>query len=243
MIPKIPPPTEAIILAGGFGTRLRQAVPNVPKPMAPVANRPFLEYLMDYWLEKGIKHFALSVGYMAESIIQHFGSSYRWASISYVLEVEPLGTGGALALTIKSVEWKSRYALLLNGDTWMPINPASLIEAAANCPITIALTEVAQNDRYGGVEFGLNSYILRFGLPSDGGPALINTGCYLLDIPVVKRLMDPYPEKFSLENDFLAVMAERFLVRGDVQKGEFIDIGIAKDYDIFCKRYTDKAGE
>lgn len=233
-------PTEAIILAGGFGTRLRKVVTNVPKPMAPVLSRPFLEYLMDYWLECGVSHFVLSVGYLAECIIGHFGDAYRGARVSYVREIEPLGTGGALALAVKSIPWSGRQILMLNGDTWMPADPAHLVRAAKESPLTIALTEVPHNDRYGGVELDSAGYIRRFGLPADGCPALINTGCYLFDLLALRRLLIPLPERFSLESDFLPASAKRGLVRGDVQKTEFIDIGVPDDYTLFCERFGTK---
>jgi dTDP-glucose pyrophosphorylase len=89
---------EAIILAGGFGTRLREAVPDLPKPMAPIAGRPFLAWQLDYLIATGIQHVIFSVGYKAESISNYFGSSYAGCSISYVREDEPLGTGGPWGL-------------------------------------------------------------------------------------------------------------------------------------------------
>src|SRR5215471_11172514 len=93
--------TLAVILAGGLGTRLRGTVPDVPKPMAPIRGRPFLEYQLDYWIGKGINRFVLSVGYRHEVIIDHFGASYRGAELSYAIEHTPLGTGGALLLAVE----------------------------------------------------------------------------------------------------------------------------------------------
>lgn len=87
--------TTAVILAGGLGSRLRTAVENLPKPMAPVAGRPFLEYQLDYWIAQGVSHFLLSVGCCHEAILNHFGSSYRNAGLDYVIEDTPLGTGHA----------------------------------------------------------------------------------------------------------------------------------------------------
>ena len=82
--------TTAIILAGGLGTRLKKVNPKLPKPMAPINGRPFLEYLMDYWIEQGISRFVLSIGYLSQSIIDHFGKKYRGTSIDYIIEELPL---------------------------------------------------------------------------------------------------------------------------------------------------------
>ena len=95
--------TTAIILAGGLGTRLRSEVPNLPKPMAIVKNRPFLEYLMDYWIEQGVCKFILSIGYLSEKIVSHFGGTYKNIPISYSIEKSPLGTGGGLLLSLKKI--------------------------------------------------------------------------------------------------------------------------------------------
>ena len=95
--------TTAVILAGGLGTRLRSAVPDLPKPMAPVAGRPFLEHLLDYWIAQGINRFVLSVGYRHESIVDHFGVAYKSAELLYAIEETPLGTGGALLLAAGKV--------------------------------------------------------------------------------------------------------------------------------------------
>mgnify|MGYP006438891509 FL=1 len=94
----------AIILAGGLGTRLKDTVPMVPKPMAPINHRPFLEYLMDYWILQGVTKFILSVGYLKDLIINHFGNKYKGISIEYVVESEQLGTGGGLLLASKNLE-------------------------------------------------------------------------------------------------------------------------------------------
>ena len=109
----------AIILAGGLGTRLREAVPNLPKPMVPIHNRPFLEHQMDYWIEQGITRFILSVGYLKDIIISHFGNSYKSVSIDYAIETSPLGTGGALLLAAKNL---NETFLVLNGDTFIEVS-------------------------------------------------------------------------------------------------------------------------
>ena len=137
----------AVILAGGMGKRLRIAVPNLPKPMAPIKGRPFLEYLLDYWINQGVKKFILSVGYMSEVIVDHFGNNYKTAEISYSIEYQPLGTGGALFLSTKKI---TEPFLVINGDTFAEVNLKNLISfhLKKNSEWTFALHRVNENNRY-----------------------------------------------------------------------------------------------
>lgn len=232
-----PAVTEVLILAGGLGTRLREAVPEVPKPLAPAGGRPFLAWLMDYWLGRGAKRFVLSVGHRAGLIRGHFGDEYRGAAVDYVLEDEPLGTGGAVARALATVEWRGTRLLLLNGDTWLTADPAGLARAAdrLETPVTLTLAEVPDNQRYGAVETDENGRVTRFGPPAPGRAAWINAGCALLDITEAKRLLRGFPPRFSLEADFLPGLAERGLLGADRQTAAFIDIGIPEDYRRFCE--------
>ncbi len=116
--------TTAIILAGGLGIRLKKVVQDLPKPMALIRGRPFLEYQMDFWISQGVTKFILSVGYLKQTIIDHFGDSYLTASIDYIVEDEPLGTGGALLLASQGLK---ETFLLLNGDTFFEVDLNNLI--------------------------------------------------------------------------------------------------------------------
>jgi D-glycero-alpha-D-manno-heptose 1-phosphate guanylyltransferase len=118
--------TSAIILAGGLGTRLRSAVPDLPKPMAPIAGRPFLAYQLDYWIRQGVDRFVLSVGYRHESIMAYFGAAYRGIAVDYSVEQTPLGTGGGLLLALERLDGGQRPFLLLNGDTYFEVDLATL---------------------------------------------------------------------------------------------------------------------
>ena len=119
--------TTAIILAGGLGTRLRSAVTDLPKPMAPIGGRPFLEYQLDYWIAQGISRFVLSVGYQHEVIIDHFGTSYEGIELNFVIEETPLGTGGGLLLAAEKVGNDTPF-LLLNGDTYFSVDLKTLTD-------------------------------------------------------------------------------------------------------------------
>lgn len=224
-------PSEILILVGGFGTRLRSVVSNVPKPMAPIAGRPFLEYLLNYWISQGIQRFILSTGHLGNVIQTHFGKSYRSAVIDYVHEQSPLGTGGALRLALNSVPWDNEMALMANGDTWFPVELEQMCHEASQqkAPITLALKTMKKNDRYGSVEVMDNGKIKSFCLKSEGG-ALINAGCYLLNVATLKQALADMPEAFSLENDFLVDYAANGHVGSSIQDQPFLDIGIPEDY-------------
>lgn len=240
-------PAEAVILAGGQGTRLRGAVPDLPKPMAPVGDRPFLEFVMDYWLARGVGRFILSVGYLAEKIISHFGSGYQGSKVEYVREEEPLGTGGAVAMAFRQTSWQGENLLLINGDTWLTASPDRLARDAKGLspPPTVVLTLVRmeKNDRYGGVSLDGKGRIARFGLPADGAPAWVNAGCCLLRIAAAKESFLALPTRFSLERDWLAPLARSGLVGASPQKADFIDIGVPEDYRRFLRDFAGGGNE
>jgi D-glycero-alpha-D-manno-heptose 1-phosphate guanylyltransferase len=219
-----------LILAGGLGTRLKLVVNQVPKPMAPVAGRPFLEYILDYWVNQGVKSFVLSIGFKAEIIKEYFGTSYRGAKVSYIEEQFPLGTGGAIKKALQEYRWAENQILLVNGDTWFEVDLNGLaIEAAkVNKPITVALKVCPSNDRYGAVICDDGS-VQEFGAKIIG-PCLINGGCYLLDINFLLKNMEKYSGKFSFEDDVLPELALSNKIAGSVQDGKFLDIGIPEDY-------------
>ncbi len=220
-----------LILAGGFGTRLRSVVSNVPKPMAPVEGRPFLAYLIDHWIGQGIRRFRLSTGHLAEVIESYFGDSYGGASIAYIHEVSPLGTGGALRLALNSADWPNDMALVTNGDTWFPVSLEQLCADAIlqKTPVTLAVKMVDENNRYGGVSIDENGKINSFGVKSEG-PCFINGGCYLVDTLEIMSELLKFPISFSFENDFLPSYAGAGCVGSSLQSQPFLDIGIPDDY-------------
>lgn len=224
-------PTEMLILAGGFGTRLKSVVSDVPKPMAPIAGRPFLAYFLDYWISQGILRFVLSTGYLGNVIREYFGESYNGAYVDYVHEQSPLGTGGALRLALSSVQWANEMALMANGDTWFPVDLKQLCDDAKrqNLPLTLVLKTIEKNDRYGGVDVGTDGKVKMFGVESKEGTR-INAGCYLFNVRALKQALIDKPESFSLENNFLPIYAKDGLVGSSLQEQPFLDIGIPEDY-------------
>ena len=199
--------------------------------MAPVGGRPFLEHLMAYWINQGIKRFTLSVGYLAETVHRHFGESFMGCPVRYVVESEPLGTGGALRRVVSGTEWVGENVVVLNGDTWYEVDLDELAQAndRANAAITLALREIDGSDRYAGVEMDAGGMITAFGVAKNT-KCLINGGCYIFRHSAVSKLLSPFPEKFSFEADLLPVAAEARAVAGCVQDKTFLDIGGPSDY-------------
>lgn len=217
---------EAIVLAGGFGTRLRQVVPDCPKPMAPIAGRPFLEILLGSLAGNGFKRVLLSVGFMAEKIVTHFGNRFAEMDIAYVLEESPMGTGGAVRLAMEQCE--EDHVFVFNGDTFLDLEVNAVEQQWQQCrrPIMVG-REVPDTTRYGRL---LTKQGRVFGFTGKGvaGPGIINAGCYVFNC----KQLDSFPlnTAFSLETDYLPKTVSRSPMDLFVTAGQFIDIGMPEDF-------------
>lgn len=219
---------EAIILAGGFGTRLRQIVPDCPKPMAPIGGRPFLEILLEALARKGFKRVILSLGFMAEKISSHFGSHYAGMEVVCVVEDSSLGTGGAVRLAMLAAN--EDHVFIFNGDTFLDLEVArvELLWQRVRQPIIVAHT-VANTARYGRLLVDDDGIVVGFAEKGVEGPGFINAGCYVLAIDALKDFA--IGSAFSLESDFFLSAVKSMLVTAFVTKGKFIDIGVPEDYE------------
>jgi D-glycero-alpha-D-manno-heptose 1-phosphate guanylyltransferase len=219
---------QAIILAGGLGTRLRSAVPDLPKCMAPVAGKPFLEHVIDYFLLQGINEFIFAVGYKSELIIDFVKSNYPTLIVDFSIEEDLLGTGGAIRLAAGNARHKD--VLVLNGDTIFKIDVRALSDfhesTSADC--TIVLKPMTNFERYGVVEISTESKISSFKEKQFYETGLISGGVYALNVECF--LDEPLPEKFSFEKDYLEALYRQKNMFGIVQDKYFIDIGIPTDY-------------
>jgi D-glycero-alpha-D-manno-heptose 1-phosphate guanylyltransferase len=217
---------EAIVLAGGFGTRLRQVVADVPKPMAPVAGRPFLEILLGSLVQKGFSRAVLSLGFMAEKISGHFGSRIAGLDIVYVVEDTPLGTGGATRLAAAACT--QDHVFVFNGDTYLDLE-VDLLEQQwqAKRHSIVVGRQVPDTTRYGRLVVD-GDRITSFAEKGITGPGLINAGCYVLAKEALARF--PLNRPFSIETDYLVPEVARATVEVFVTEGMFIDIGIPEDY-------------
>jgi D-glycero-alpha-D-manno-heptose 1-phosphate guanylyltransferase len=226
--------TTAIVLAGGQGTRLRPVVSDVPKPMAPISGRPFLEPQLDYWIEQGVQEFILSVGYMHEKISAHFGPRYRDCAVRYAVEQTPLGTGGGLLLAAAAAAPETERFLVVNGDTFFEVALAELASFHTQCRAdwTIALFGTTDTARYMGVEVDEQGTICAMGVRrADARRVLANGGVYLVERAGLGRAPYEPGTRVSLEDELLASLRDAGgRVCGREFAGSFIDIGVPGDY-------------
>ena len=218
---------EAIILAGGRGTRLHSVVPDLPKPMAPVVGRPFLSYLLDFVIDNGINRICLSTGYKAEAIEDYFGASIRGVPIVYAREESPLGTGGAVRAALPCTS--ALDVFVLNGDSFADVDLRAMFELhkSGRERLTIALTQVSECARYGAVAFR-NRHVERFSEKGLSGAGYINAGIYLLRRDLFDALA--LPHVFSFEQQVLMDHLTDLRPGAFLSSGYFLDIGIPEDY-------------
>jgi len=226
--------STAIILAGGLGTRLRSAVPDLPKPMAPINERPFLSWLMDYWIGEGVHRFILSVGYKSHAIRDYFGTKYQHAALDYSVEKVPLGTGGGLLLALRELQGGEDF-LVLNGDSFFAVKLDALREfhERSQADMTMALLDVADNDRYSGISINSMGRIMSFDASrGDSTNRRVNGGVYLMKRELFNGLHeDVLQQRSSLEDDlFPALLSNGKYMAGYLSSGRFVDIGVPEDY-------------
>ena len=220
---------EAIILAGGFGTRLQGVVKDLPKPMAPVNGRPFLTYILDYLIDYEYERVVLSVGYLYEKIVDYFGKKYKALEIDYAVEEEPLGTGGGILFAMSKCT--SDNVLVINGDTMFKVDLTAFerFHQEKNGMLSIVLREVEDVSRYGSVNIGENGIITLFSeKQTSSGSGFINGGVYLINRKIFKKY--PQPQKFSFEKDLMTKYYTQECFYAMPSDGYFIDIGIPEDY-------------
>ena len=226
---------QSIILAGGLGTRLRTAVPDLPKCMAPVAGKPFLHHVIAYLQLQGVDSFIFSLGYMNEVIRDFINKSYPGLDVRYVIETEPLGTGGAIKLACNKASQEN--VIILNGDTMFKTDVSQLLsfhlQHQAGC--TLALKPMKDFDRYGVVEINEENRVQSFKEKQYYENGLINGGVYALN--VASFLYLGLPDKFSFEKDYLEKYYKTQKIIGLVQDAYFIDIGIPEDYERAGKEF------
>lgn len=219
---------ETVILAGGLGKRLREAVPNLPKPLAPVGSKPFMSLLFDQLLNSHIQKVTLAVGYMSEKVIDTFGNCYKDLSLEYAIEDEPLGTGGAIANALKGKDYNQ--ALVLNGDSFCNVSLKEFTKwhLESKNQVSLVLAYQENRERYGGVEYNLTTHRIASFVEKKSNlpPGYINAGIYFFS----KEFIDMFPETvpLSLENQILPYQLRN--LHGWARKSEFIDIGTASSY-------------
>ena len=222
-----------VILAGGFGSRLKSVVSDVPKPLAPVNGRPFLYYCLSELISNNINNFVFSLFYEAGQIIDYIDelklSLLAKCNVTYAIENEPLGTGGAIRYSINEASIEGDF-LVINGDTFLTSGYKQMIEARSPA---ICVVKVSDVSRYGTIELTEQKLISKFlEKKPEKFAGLINAGLYRLN----KDLFNMNENRpFSVEKDLFPGLANRNILYAVEVIGEFIDIGIPEDYKRFCE--------
>lgn len=219
----------ALVLAGGLGTRLRSAVPDLPKCMAPVADMPFLGHVIAFLQEQGVQHLIFSLGYLHETIEAYLRERLPEGGYQVVIEPEPLGTGGAIRLALQQTT--ADNLIIVNGDTLFRVSLDELLSfhLSQQACCTLALKPMTRFNRYGCVETDKDGHILSFREKQYYEQGLINGGVYVLHRKSFLEL--PFPVAFSFESGFLETYCSAVKLCGLVQDGYFIDIGIPEDFE------------
>lgn len=224
---------QAVILAGGLGTRVQALVPDQPKPMATIAGRPLLEYIIQWLKDYKIKEIIFCLHYKSEIVKNYFKSGRKFGvKIEYLIEKELLGTGGAVKNSEKLI--KSETFLVINGDTYFPINLFRFIKFHKEKKGigTIALSQVRDVSQFGSVEIDKNSRIIDFKEKAEKfrGPGLVNGGVYVLE-PEIFKFIKP-KRKVSIERETfpLLLKGKKSQLFGYISEKTHFDIGTPTGY-------------
>ncbi|HEY0198051.1 MAG TPA: nucleotidyltransferase family protein [Rhodanobacter sp.] len=218
---------EAVILAGGFGTRLQSVVSDVPKPLAPIRGRPFVSWLLDAMADQGMRKVVLATGHLGDLIVAALGTQWRGMTLAYSHEREPLGTGGAIAQAARQIQGDAFF--VINGDTWLELDYRAFDKTMreVKAPLGMALASVADTSRYGAVNVE-QGFVESFVEKGRSGSGYINAGVYRLE----RKLLPDFPSKpnFSFETEVLLPAASRKVLAAYTQTRDFLDIGVPDDY-------------
>ncbi|KAA2243016.1 NTP transferase domain-containing protein [Chitinophaga agrisoli] len=220
---------ECIVLAGGLGTRLRSVVADKPKCMAPIGDKPFLYYLLQYLHRQGITHAVLSLGYRSEQVIDWCQSTELPLAVSFAVEPEPLGTGGAIMHALPQL--KDNGFFITNGDTFfeVPLQEQYLFHQQRQSQLTLALKPMRQFERYGTIQTATDGSVTAFNEKQYCEEGLINGGIYLTTAAFLNSLQ--LPAQFSFEKEVLEKQVQHGSLYGFISDTYFIDIGIPEDYE------------
>jgi len=215
---------KAIILAGGFGTRLKNVVSNVPKPMAPIRGIPFLSFILDQLNDNNFDEVVLAVGYKREVIEKHYSDKYKNIKIRYSYEDSPLGTGGCIKKALSQIV--DEYVFVINGDTFFDVDFNDIYNSKN---ISIVCKFINESNRYGKVIFDDEKIISEFQEKKTKDSGYINGGIYFIN----RNVFDNYKleESFSIEKDFFEPYLSKLKIKACISNGYFIDIGIPEDYE------------
>jgi D-glycero-alpha-D-manno-heptose 1-phosphate guanylyltransferase len=232
---------HGIILAGGLGTRLRSAVPNRPKCLAPVdGDRCFLDVQLESLRTHGVSRITLSLGYAAEQVIALLPRFSNILPVDYVVETEPLGTGGAILATMSELDVAE--AIITNGDTFIdaPLSEIIFKPLAKLEAMRMTVMQVPNCARYGGVLLDPERRVVGFAEKREQGSGLVNAGCYRVRRSAIEKVSEGQ-KRFSLEDVVLPALARAGGLHASLVNGNFIDIGVPEDYERFCRAFGRKS--
>jgi D-glycero-alpha-D-manno-heptose 1-phosphate guanylyltransferase len=215
---------HALILAGGFGTRLRSVVSDRPKVLADVNGRPFLTYLLDSLDAAGLHSVTLLTGYLSSMVEETIGYRYGNVQIGYSVEIEPLGTGGAIRAAARVIACEQ--LLVLNGDTFFDVSYRQLAQETPAVSDLMACRRVEDVGRYGAVQLDASGRVVALAEKGAQGPGLINGGIYVLHRESIAAWPEPM---FSIETDYFPKRLAAEHLYGLACEGAFIDIGVPDD--------------
>jgi D-glycero-alpha-D-manno-heptose 1-phosphate guanylyltransferase len=224
----------AIILAGGLGTRLKDAVPDLPKCLAPVNGKPFLVYIIHHLTSQGVTHFIFSLGYLADAVkrflVEFFAN--RTETWDCVVETEPLGTGGALFMSLSSISNDYQgLTFVTNGDTLFrgSLSEMTSMFEESNADLVLAIKPMVNFDRYGVVDLDDNNRVVSFKEKQYYASGNINAGLYVINHKSMLLILGDKPSKWSFETDYMEQQVNS-KIYGCVQNVYFIDIGVPMDF-------------
>lgn len=230
-----PAPTTCIVLAGGLGTRLGSVLGGLPKCLAPVGNRAFLDLQLDALASAGVEHFVLSLGHAADAVLERLPALRERHTVQAVVEPQRLGTGGAMLFVM--AEGGLDECLVANGDTYLDGTLAPMLQPlnrAGGEALRLATVEVPDRGRFGGLEVE-SGRVRRFLEKGTHAPGPINAGLYRVARAAFGERVPG--TAFSFEQEVMPGLVAAGAVRAVATGGGFIDIGVPDDYRLFCLRH------
>lgn len=222
-----------LVLAGGFGTRLKTVIADVPKALAPIGNIPFLQLQLEHWREQGLREFTFLLHHQADQIIEFLqtqqGGLLKNCQIDWLIEPVPMDTGGALAHAVKTLGLKDDF-LMTNADTWLGGGIHEMMQSIAPAMAVVNLSDVS---RYGQVHFDHAQRVTAFAEKNDqSATGWINAGLCHLNADLFKNWNG---RPFSLERELFATLVQNSRLTAAPLQTDFIDIGVPADYHRFCR--------
>ena len=222
------PQVNAVVLCGGLGTRLGELTRETPKPLLEVGGKPLVAHVLEKLQAGGVTQACLAVSFQWQKLKYALGDSWNGLQLTYSVESEPMGTGGAVRQALQQMGWAE--AFVANGDTLIDVDLGGMRNVATTnqADWVIALKLVDDAARFGRVNIGTGLRVTSFSEKGLPGPGLINAGLYWLRA----RVLEQAPlGVFSLERDLMAVSVSELAMYGFVTSGYFIDMGIPEDLE------------